>query len=147
MKYLNAIALLISLAVCAQVTPETPGWTAFEIPSLEAPSGTPVDVSFLSPEPAGSHGFIRAKDGHFVDDRNIPLRFFGTNLTGDACFPEPEDGQKLAKRLRQYGFNCLRLHFMDTNWNNAAIWKNSKISEVSEENLKKLDQFVANCIQ
>ena len=53
MKYLNAIALLISLAVCAQVTPETPGWTAFEIPSLEAPSGTPVDVSFLSPEPAG----------------------------------------------------------------------------------------------
>ncbi len=147
MKYLNTIALLMCFAVCAQVTPDTPGWTAFEIPSLEAPSGTPVDVGYLTKEPAGSHGFIRVKDGHFVDDRNIPLRFFGTNMTGDACFPEPEDGRKLAKRLRQYGFNCLRLHFMDLNWNNAAIWQDAKKSEFNEENLKKLDQFIANCIQ
>ena len=51
MKYLNTIALLMCFAVCAQVTPDTPGWTAFEIPSLEAPSGTPVDVGYLTTEP------------------------------------------------------------------------------------------------
>ncbi|MBR3648698.1 MAG: hypothetical protein IKN52_00485, partial [Victivallales bacterium] len=36
---------------------------------------------------------------------------------------------------------------MDLNWNNAAIWQDAKKSEFNEENLKKLDQFIANCIQ
>lgn len=145
----KALVTLISLSayVMGQVNETTPGWAVYDVPGLEAPSGTVVDVSYLNTEPAGSHGFIRVKDGRFVDDRNIPLRFYGTNLTGDACFPEVEDGKKLAKRLRQYGFNCLRLHFMDTNWHKDAIWKDPNKSEMNEANLRKLDAFIDACIK
>ena len=141
-----SLSLLAALGLRAQVSEGTPGWAVFDVPGLEAPAGTPVDLSFLNEGPAGAHGFVRVENGRFMDDRNVPLRLYGTNLTGDACFPEPEDGRRLAVRLRQLGFNCLRLHFMDTAWHKDAIWKDSARSEMSEENLRKLDAFVAACI-
>ncbi len=70
-------------------------------------------VAHLLDAPAGKHGFVRAKDGHFVTDAG-PIRFHATNLTGPANFPKHEDADKLASRLARFGINCVRLHFMDT---------------------------------
>jgi len=70
-------------------------------------------VAHLLDAPAGKHGFVRVKDGHFFTDAG-PIRFHATNLTGPANFPAHEAADKLAARLARFGINCVRLHFMDT---------------------------------
>jgi hypothetical protein len=84
----------------------------------QTPSGlddkkTITDLSFLNSEPAGTHGFVRADQGHFVDDRGSRLRFFGINLTGIACLPDHDTATRLARHFRKLGFNAVRLHALD----------------------------------
>jgi len=74
---------------------------------------TVTDLSYLNAEPAGAHGFVRASQGHFVDDRASRLRFFGVNLSGIACLPERETAPRLARHFRKLGFNAVRLHALD----------------------------------
>ena len=64
---------------------------------------TVTDLSALNREPAGSHGFVRAELGHFVDDRGARLRFFGVNLTGVACFPDRASADRLARHFKKVG--------------------------------------------
>ena len=58
------------------------GWFPFVVPDLTGPDteGSPIDLSFLSPEPAGSHGYLRARGEELVDDRGTPIRLFGSNI-------------------------------------------------------------------
>jgi len=72
----------------------------FVIPGLAAPpSGSVVDVSWLNKGPAGDHGFVRVRDGHFVDGRGKRLRFLAGNFTFGSCFPDHDSAGKLAARL------------------------------------------------
>ena len=126
----------------------TPGWGVFELPVLAVPENSRVNLSGLNREAAGTHGFIRVKDGHFVDDRGIPVRFYGTNIAGRSCFPAEDDSKLLAKRLRQLGMNCVRLHMLDDDhpyhlgW---MIWENPATMKFSEKNLRRLDALIAAC--
>ncbi|MDQ0291874.1 cellulase family glycosylhydrolase [Oligosphaera ethanolica] len=136
-----AFLAMVAMAF-AQVSSDTPGWVHFPVPGLELPAASAVDMGFLNAAPAGQNGFVRAAGENFVDDRGVPLRFYGTNVTGTSCFPSVEDGRKLAKRLRQYGFNCLRLHFMDPEYNKEVIWEDANAGTLSAERLALLDHFV-----
>lgn len=81
-----------------------------------------VDQSALNrPLDASSRVFVR--DGHFyrvgadgkpdtADDQRV--RLFGVNLTFGADFPDDQQALQLAKRLRQLGFNAVRLHHLDS---------------------------------
>ena len=145
------LRLLVAVGVCviatrcfAQVDSSTPGWFEFDVPGLDVPDGSPVDISWLTTEPAGKDGFVRVENGHFVDGLGRPLRLYGTNVTGDSCFPPEDVAPRLAKRLRQWGFNCLRLHFMDFN-RKGSIWEDPKTGKLSEEQLLRLDRFIAEC--
>ena len=135
-------------ACWAQVTEETPGWFEFDIPALEIPDASSVSLARLNAEPAGRHGFVSIAAGHFIDGRGERLRLFGTNVTGDSCFPSAEIAPRLAKRLRQYGFNCVRLHFMDFSWGTDkrdSLWADPATGTLSAANLAKLDRFIAEC--
>ncbi|MFO7937818.1 MAG: cellulase family glycosylhydrolase [Kiritimatiellia bacterium] len=116
------------------------------MPGLEIPEGSPADMSWLNTEAAGKHGFVRVKNGHFADGRGRPLRLYGVNITGDSCFLPEDNAQKLARRLSQWGFNCLRLHFMDY-IGKGSIWKDSKTGTLSEAKLAQLDRLIAECAQ
>lgn len=139
-----AFAILSVLPAFAQVDTSTPGWFVFDVPGLEMPEGSPVDLGYLNAEPAGARGFLRVEDGHFVDGSGRRVRLIGTNITGDSCFPEPEQAERLARRLRQWGFNCLRLHFMDFN-RAGSIWEDHETGTLSEEQLQRLDHLAAAC--
>ena len=107
-------------------------------------------VAHLLDAPAGKHGFVRAKDGHFVTDAG-PIRFHATNLTGPANFPAHADADKLASRLARFGINCVRLHFMDTWYVNfmpkptqAILADDTKTQrDLDPKQLEKLDYMIA----
>ena len=79
--------------------------------SYDAPDNV-VNMSHLLDAPAGKHGRIRVKDGHFVNDKGR-VRLHATNLTGPANFPTHEEADRLAARLARFGINCVRLHYFD----------------------------------
>ncbi len=108
--------------------------------SYDAPKNA-VNVSSLLDAPAGKHGFVRVKDGKFVTDAG-EIRFWATNLSGGANFPEKGSADKLADRLARFGFNGVRLHWMDGG--NYFWGKNpTSLRKIDPEALDKLDYLVA----
>ena len=101
---------------------------------------TETDLSALNDAPAGAHGFVSAVDGHFVDDRGSAyrLRFFGLNLSGRACLPDPVTGERLARHLRKLGFNAVRLHGLD----GAGLLLNPD-GQLNPDATDRLDAFTA----
>jgi hypothetical protein len=145
-----AVAIVLNTVsfIHGQVTLKTPGWFEFDVPALAVPDGGIVDLSYLNAEPISGPGFVAVADGHFVDASGHRLRLFGTNITGDSCFPDGDVAPRLAQRLRQYGFNCLRLHFMDFSWGGTSrdsLWDDPSAGKLSERNLAKLDRLIAEC--
>ena len=92
----------------------------------------------MNAEPAGSHGFVRASLGHFVDDRGSRLRFFGVNLSGIACLPDLQTAPRLARHFRKLGFNAVRLHALDAP---GALLASE--GQIAPEALALLDHFTA----
>ena len=146
---LGLAAVLVWGTVCqGQVTEKTPGWFVYDIPALAAPQGGVVDLSHLNPGPIEGPGYVSVANGHFLDGEGQRLRMFGTNVTGDSCFPDEEISPRLALRLRQYGFNCLRLHFMDFSSGTTtrdSLWEDPETGKLSAKNLAKLDRLIAEC--
>lgn len=96
------------------------------------------NISSWLDRPAGSHGFVRAENGHFVHDAGR-IRFWATNLCFEACFPTKEEAERLAKRLASLGINCVRMHHMD----NRHIWgKSPNKLTIDPEMLDKLDYLI-----
>lgn len=108
-------AVTAGVAVVLTAMAEPPPLFPFVI-SYDGPDNAS-SVAHLLDAPAGKHGFVRVENGRFATDAG-PIRFHGTNLTGPACFPSADAAEKLAARLARLGFNCVRLHFMDTQYKN-----------------------------
>jgi len=82
-----------------------------------------VDLSTFLDKPAGAHGPITIRDGHLVKPDGSRWRIWGVNFTGGACFPEKEDAPRVAQHLAHLGINCVRFHFLDSNWGReASLW-------------------------
>jgi len=88
-------------------------WFPFEIKNRKT-SNAAVDLSFLLDAPAGKHGFLKAKDGHFVFEDGTPARFWGTNIhSGVTIFPTKEQAEAVADTLARYGVNLARIHLTE----------------------------------
>lgn len=125
---------------------EEEGMFPFVIPGLAAPpAGSAVDVSWLNDRPAGGHGFVRARDGHFVDGRGKRIRFLASNVTFGTCFPDHAAADKLAARMASLGINCIRFHHADNQAAPRGIWKagTPKKNEFDPGQLDRLDYFIA----
>jgi hypothetical protein len=102
---------------------------------------TPENLTNLSAwldRPAGRHGFVRAEEGRLVTDAG-PIRFWGSNLCFEACFPSRQQAERLAARLARLGINCVRLHHMDS----RSIWGDSpdKLT-IDPKQLERLDYLI-----
>ena len=147
MKNSTLLACLVVLA-----TGSLPAQTAaddmfpFVIPGLAAPPvGSITDVSWLNDRPAGGHGFVRVRDGHFVDGSGKRVRFLASNFTFGSCFPEHDIADKLAARLASLGINCIRFHHTDNQVAPRGIWKagTPKKNEFDPGQMDRLDYFIA----
>ncbi|MFC1633335.1 hypothetical protein ACFL5Z_00725 [Planctomycetota bacterium] len=103
-----------------------------------------VDLSFLLDAPAGKDGFIRAENGHLVKPDSERFRIWGINVTGAACFPSKENVAIVADHLARFGINCIRFHFLDSNWSASLFIKGRDDTRALDpEQLDRLDYFVA----
>ena len=116
------------------------GWFDFVIPDSDTTHNA-VDMSFLNEAVAGGSGFVKVKNGHFVDGNGARIRFFGTNLTFSSAFPEKETAILIAGRLRKLGMNVVRFHHMDNQSAPDGIWDAAK-KELDPGQLDKLDWLI-----
>ena len=77
------------------------------------PNRGALDFSHLLGAPAGCHGFVRVKNGHFTFEDGKRARFLGFNIATRSNTPTHEDAEKLAARLASMGVNVIRLHAAD----------------------------------
>ncbi len=78
--------------------------------------GSALDFSAWIEAPAGRYGAVIAnKKGEFEFEKRPgeAVRFRGVNLCFDANFPAKADAESLARRLRQMGYNAVRIHHYD----------------------------------
>jgi len=103
-----------------------------------------VDLSFLLDGPAGKDGFIRAENGHLVKPDGERFRIWGINVTASACFPSKKNAPVVAGHLARFGINCLRFHFLDSNWSASLfIQGRDDTRALDPQQLDRLDYFVA----
>ncbi len=103
-----------------------------------------VDLSFLLEAPAGKDGHIRIENSHLVKPNGKRFRIWGINVTGAACFPSKEDAPVVADHLARFGINCIRFHFLDSNWSASLFVKERNDTRALDfEQLDRLDYFVA----
>ena len=94
--------------------------------------------------PAGRHGCLVAKDGHF-EFENLPgvrQRFYGVNLAYKACFPERDEAERLATMLAAYGYNSVRIHHYD----NGGLVGEDGTAPIPEMQ-RKMDGLVDACVR
>ena len=78
--------MLAPLSVAEELPPLFPFLISYDAPDNAS------SVAHMLDAPAGKHGFIRVKDGRFVNDGG-PVRLHATNLTGPANFPTHEQAR------------------------------------------------------
>jgi len=107
-------------------------------------SGSLVNLSFLLETPAGKDGFIRARDGHLIKPNGERFRIWGINFTAASCFPSKEDAPVVAAHLARFGINCIRFHFLDSNWSASVFVKGREDTRALDpKQLDRLDYFIA----
>jgi hypothetical protein len=122
----------------------TSGWLALDQGKITK-AGSALDVSFILDKPAGKHGFVGLKDGHFVFADGKPAVFWGVNIVAKDCFPSKEEADAVAERLSRSGVNLVRLHHVDAFWSNPNIFdpKYDDTQHLSADSLNRFDYLIA----
>ncbi|MHC4561057.1 MAG: hypothetical protein ACYS80_27575 [Planctomycetota bacterium] len=103
-----------------------------------------VNLSFLLDAPAGKNGFIRIRNGHLTKPDGGRFRIWGINFTAASCFPSKEDAPEVAEHLARFGINCVRFHFLDSNWAASIFIEDREDTRnLNSQQLDRLDYFVA----
>jgi hypothetical protein len=152
--------LVILLFIFACIANADEQWFPYYFPADPATApdyqGVPASVFNAGKEvldpPAGKHGFVKVKDGHFYFEDGTRAKFWGTNLCFSACFPDKKQAEIIANRIAYFGFNAVRLHHMDSHLEPNGIFEDvtptfkDKIlkptGHLSPQQLDKLDYFI-----
>lgn len=127
-------------------------WFPFFFPAKLDPA-SPINIGKLVLDaPAGKHGFVKVKDGRFYFEDGMHAKFWGTNLTFSACFPDKKQAEIVADRLAFFGFNAVRLHHMDSSFEPRGIFEDifpafkdpqmKKTGTLSKKQLDRLDYLI-----
>lgn len=140
--------MLAVFSVCAQAA----GW--YDLVHADQARAEPVlNVGeLLLDAPAGKYGFIENSYGQLRFENGRIVRMWGVNLAGASCFPTPERARRMVEQFVKYGFNIVRFHHIDTDFEPNGIFKDvapdaedrhkKPTGVFSEEQLKRLDYFI-----
>ncbi|MHB0938583.1 MAG: alpha-amylase family protein [Armatimonadota bacterium] len=111
-------------------------------PNLTAfPESSIYDASGSLEAPAGKHGFVTVKDGHFVfSNTGQRVRFFGINLAKDSVFVEKAEIDRVVDLFARAGINLVRIHHID---DATGIFSPHDGQYFLSERLDKVDYWIA----
>lgn len=139
----RSLLLLLILLVTGRAAAQSDLFS-FVVPWDIAPSGV-ADMSGLLHRPAGKFGHVHiGSDGHlYVGAQRI--RFWGVNMSADACFQHKTNAPKVALRLAKAGVNVVRFHHMDAPWANPSLinYAAGSSRQLNAQALDNLDYFFA----
>jgi hypothetical protein len=157
MKFSITVALVsfVLIGLCwtaAAQQKDQSEWYPFYFPAKMDPN-SPANIGKLVLDPpAGKHGFVKVKDGHFYFEDGTRGKFWGTNLCFEANFPNKKQAEMLVDRMAFFGFNAVRLHHMDFFFEPQGIFKDispaykdpklKKTGVLSEKQLDRLDYLI-----
>lgn len=104
------------------------------------------DFRFLLDAPAGKHGFVTVKDGHFVFADGTPARFWGVNTNSSFHYGEKAHIAKVLEQIAACGYNAIRLHHFDNGLmrrKDPATGKPLEVDEIDPERMDNLDFLLA----
>ena len=104
--------------------------------------GSALDFSFLLDAPAGKYGFAKPHADTIVFENrpNVPVKFFGNNISAEANFPEKKHAVEIADTYARHGYNICRFHFHD----DLLVDENSPNGiALNAQNIDKLDYLAA----
>jgi len=135
--------LFISAPLAIAEDRKEEAWFPFYIPWNYC-EGSKIDFGFLLDAPAGKHGFLESRDGHFYFKNGKRAKFWGVNIHSNrACFPAHKQAEGIAKRLAQLGCNIVRMHFLDNKAPGGVIDPDYNDSQhFSASQMEKLDYFI-----
>lgn len=108
--------------------------------SREIEPGSILDFSGQLEAPAGKYGrVITGRNGvwTFRDRSDVPVRFYGVNLSAHGGFPDKKTAELAAERFAAYGINAVRIHHHD----NILTGGGRNSSELAPEWIDRLDYF------
>ena len=116
---------------------------------VEAGSALDFSCFGLADAPAGKHGWLEVRGGHFVfpDSPDVPRRFYGPNVVFDGCCPVGDDAAMLAERILRMGYNSVRLHQADRALIAGDNGEEVDRREYAPEKIDRLDRFCAECFK
>ncbi|MBQ8731411.1 MAG: beta-galactosidase [Oscillospiraceae bacterium] len=117
------------------------GWIIYDQEVGVAKTGA-LDFSYLNDAPAGKHGHVVVKDGHFYFEDGTRVRFFGVNLAFAAAYPDKPLAERIAAELASQGVNFVRLHGVDCSYAGIVDYTGTGLPKINEKNLDKLDYLV-----
>lgn len=121
-------------------TTDTTGWVPYTLPW----DRFPVDVSWLNDKPAGSHGFVTARNGRFEFADGTPIRFRGINNGVTANYPTHEESELITARMATWGINLVRTTHLDAFWHHSNLFddKYPDTQHLNADTLERFDYFV-----
>lgn len=107
-------------------------------------AGSALDLSFLQDAPAGKHGRLVVRNGHFEFEKRpgVPVRLYGVNLCFDTLYQSKEEAEKLADSLARVGYNAVRIHHYDGMLSEGAATS----ADLNPERLDRLE-YLAACLK
>jgi len=112
--------------------------------STEPTPGSALDFSRLGLQdaPAGRHGWLVVRNGHFEFERlpGVKQRFYGVNFVGGANCPPEKDVERYVANLARIGYNAVRFHHHDNGLADAY-------GNLRPEAMARFDAMVDACIR
>lgn len=144
------VAVSVAVPPAGAATLDHTGWFTFPM-AWDDTAATVVDQSWSVEAPAGSHGFLTTtSDGRFRFSDGGPsrVRFSGFTQVSSSNFPDSADAVVIARRLRKFGVNFLRLHLIENDFGTGtSIYPASGTTLAFDaDRLARMDWF-AKCLR
>ncbi len=104
------------------------------------PDSSLLNRSSLLEAPAGKHGFVTTRGGHFVFSDGRRIRFFGVNLAKESVFIEKDQIVKIANLFARTGINLVRIHHID---DTTGILSTDGAAQLNTERIDLIDYWIA----
>jgi hypothetical protein len=104
------------------------------------PDSSLINRSSLLEAPAGKHGFVTTRGGHFVFTNGRRVRFFGINLAKESVFIKKEQIVKLADLFARTGINLVRIHHID---DSTGILTTDGTAQLNPARIDMIDYWIA----